>query len=100
MGGVRAGGAILALPHYLWLKAHALYLANRTPEALEVIKEADALVEKYELYHMRSALYRLRGVFLAAMGVDEAQIEGSFQAAIRIAKENSVSLGSVCKSSM
>ena len=42
---------------------------------------------------MRSALYRLRGVFLAAMGVDEAQIEGSFQAAIRTAKQQkSISL--------
>jgi tetratricopeptide (TPR) repeat protein len=93
IGGVRAGGAILALPHYLWLKAQALYLANRTPEALEVIREADALVEKYEVYHMRSALYRFRGVFLATLGADEAQVEASLCEAIRIAKEQkSVSL--------
>jgi hypothetical protein len=32
-------------------------------------------------------LHRLRGVFLAAMGADEAQIEASFCEAIRIAKE-------------
>ena len=38
-------------------------------------------------------LHRLRGVFLAAMGADETQIEASFQAAIRIAKQQkSVSL--------
>jgi len=38
-------------------------------------------------------LRRLRGVFLAAMGADEAQIKASFCAAIRIAKEQkSVSL--------
>jgi hypothetical protein len=32
-------------------------------------------------------LHRLPGVFLAAMGADETQIEASFQEAIRIAKE-------------
>ena len=38
-------------------------------------------------------LHRLRGVFLAAMGGKEAQIEASFCEAIRIAKEQkSVSL--------
>jgi hypothetical protein len=87
IGGCRARGAILGVPYYLWLKAQALYLANRTPEALEAIKEADALVEKYENYEMRPGLYLLRGVFLTAMGAEEAQIEASFQEAIRIAKE-------------
>jgi hypothetical protein len=77
----------------LALKAHALHLANRTPEALEAIKEADGLVEKYEGYYVRSGLHRLRGVFLAAMGAEETQIEASFREAIRIAKEQkSVSL--------
>ena len=38
-------------------------------------------------------LYRLRGVFLAAIGADEVQIEASLREAIRIAKEQkSVSL--------
>jgi hypothetical protein len=38
-------------------------------------------------------LHRLRGVFLAAMGADETQIEATFCEAIRIAKEQkSVSL--------
>ena len=70
-----------------------MYLANRTPEALKAIEEADALVEKYEEYNMRSGLHLLRGVFLAAMGADGIQIEASFREAIRIAKEQkSVSL--------
>ena len=43
-----ASGAIRGLPYCLALKAEALHLANRTPEALVAIKEADALVEKYE----------------------------------------------------
>jgi hypothetical protein len=45
------------------------------------------LVEKYEAYDMRFALHLHRGVFLTAMGAEEAQIEASFQEAIRIAKE-------------
>ena len=32
-------------------------------------------------------LHRLRGVFLAAMGAEETQIEGSFCAAINTAKQ-------------
>jgi predicted ATPase len=93
IGGYRRTGAIRGVPYFLCLKAQALYLANRTPEALEAIKEADALVEKNEEYNMRSGLHLLRGVFLVAMCADEPQIEGSFQAAISLAKEQkSVSL--------
>jgi hypothetical protein len=69
------------------LKAGALHRTNRTLEALEAIKEADALVEKYEAYSMRSGLHLLRGVFLAAIGGEESQIEASFSEAIRIARE-------------
>jgi hypothetical protein len=86
IGGYRARGATGA-SYFLWLKAQALYLANRTPEALEALKEADAFVEKYEDYDMRFALHLHRGVFLTAMGAEEAQIEALFQEAIRIAKE-------------
>ena len=88
-----SSGTIQAAAYYLWLKAQALYLANRTPEALEAIKEADALIEKYEEYDMRSGLYWLRGLFLAALGAEETQIEASFSEAISTAKEQkSVSL--------
>jgi predicted ATPase len=89
----RAVGARRGVPYYLTLKAMALHLANRTPEALEAIKEADALAEKYEDYSARSHLHRLRGVFLAAMSADEAQIEAWLGEAIKIAKEQkSISL--------
>jgi hypothetical protein len=68
-------------------------LANRTSEALETIKNAEAVMKKNEERHWGAELYRLRGVFLAAIGADEAQIEASFSAAIRIAKgQKSVSL--------
>jgi tetratricopeptide (TPR) repeat protein len=89
----RATGAVLGLPYYLGRKAEALYLADRTSEALEAINEAEALAERIEQRDYCAELHRLRGVFLTAMGADETQIEASFCAAIRIAKEQkSVSL--------
>jgi hypothetical protein len=84
---------MLAMPYYLALKAEALHLADRTAEALEAILEAEALVERSEERWWCAELHRLRGVFLAAMGADESQIEASFGEAIRIAREQkSVSL--------
>jgi hypothetical protein len=70
-----------------------LHLADRTSEALEAIREAEALVESSEERWWSAELYRLRGVFLTAMGADETQIEASFREAIRIAREQkSISL--------
>jgi tetratricopeptide (TPR) repeat protein len=90
---LRATGPVLALPGCLARKAEALYLADRTSEALEAINEAEALAERFELRSSCAELHRLRAVFLAALGAEETQIEASFQAAIRIAKEQkSVSL--------
>ena len=84
---------MLRMPCYLALKAEALHLANRISEALEVIEEAEAVVERFEERGWCAELHRLRGVFLAALGADEPQIEASFCEAIRIAKEQkSVSL--------
>jgi hypothetical protein len=75
------------------LNAEALYLANRTSEALEEIREAEILIERIEGGWLSSGLHRLRAVFLTAMGAGEEQIEASFCAAIRIAKEQkSISL--------
>jgi Protein kinase domain/NACHT domain len=95
-GGIRdwqATGSRLVRPLWLALKAEGLHLAVRTPEALEAIKEAEALAERFEERWWCVELHRLRGVFLAAMGTDEAQIESSFCEAIRIAKEQkSISL--------
>jgi tetratricopeptide (TPR) repeat protein len=89
----RATGAIIGLPFVLGMKAEALHLADRTSEALEALKEAEALVERYEERRWCAELHRLRGVFLTAMGADETQIEASFGEAIRVAKEQkSVSL--------
>jgi hypothetical protein len=45
----RTTGAVLTLPLFLGLKAEALYLADRTSEALEATNEAKVLAEKFEL---------------------------------------------------
>jgi hypothetical protein len=84
---------MLMVPGILALKAEALHLANRTSEALEAIREAEALAERSEERWYCAELHRLRGVFLAALGADETQIEASFCEAVRIAKkQKSVSL--------
>jgi predicted ATPase len=83
----RATGAMLRMPYFLALKAEALHFADRIPEALEAITEAEAWVERSEERWWCAELHRLRGVFLAAMGADKAQLEASFQAAMRTARE-------------
>jgi len=70
-----------------------LHLAERISETLEAISEAEAIAERSEERDWCAELHRLRGVFLAALDGDEAQIETSFQAAISTAKEQkSISL--------
>jgi predicted ATPase len=95
-GGIkdyRATGAILEVPYFLAIKAEALHQTNRTSEALEAIREAEALVERFEGRYWYAELHRLRGLFLTALGADETEIEASFSAAIRTAKaQKSVSL--------
>jgi len=89
----RTMGLVLGLPGHLARKAEALHLADRTSEALGAINEAEALADRFENRYLCAELHRLRGVFLAAMGAEETQIEASFSAAISIAKEQkSVSL--------
>jgi predicted ATPase len=88
-----ATGATIAVPYYLTLKAEALYLAQRPSKALETMSQAETLVERREERCWCAELQRLRGVFLAAIGADEKEIEASFCEAIRTAKEQkSVSL--------
>ena len=96
----RATGSITDLSYFLALKAESLYLADRASEALEAIKEAEALAARIEIGCWYAELHRLRGVFLTAIGADEAQIEASFCAAIKTAKEQkSVSLAARAEAS-
>jgi predicted ATPase len=91
--GWRAPGTRLILPFSIGLKAETLHLADRTSEALKAIKEAETMAERSEERWFCAELHRLHGVFLAALGAEASQIDASFCAAIRIAKEQkSVSL--------
>ena len=74
-------------PVWLTIKAEALHFAGHTCEALEAIKNAEALIGRSHEREWFAELHRLRGVFLAAVGADENQIEASFCAAIGIARE-------------
>jgi predicted ATPase len=88
-----AAGAILSLPLFSALKAEALHLAGRTPEALAAIEEAEKLVERSEARYWAAELHRFRGVLLAAMGADDAQIKAAFGEAISTAQQQkSISL--------
>jgi hypothetical protein len=51
------------------------------------IAEAELLIERFEDRHWYAELHLLRGVFFAAIGSAEPQIEASFSEAIRIARE-------------
>ena len=83
--GSRTGGMLL--------RAEALHLADRTPEALEATREAEELAERSEERWWSAELHRLRGVFLTAIGAEETEIEASFCEAIRVATEQkSISL--------
>jgi hypothetical protein len=70
----RATGSVLGLLGYLALKAEALHLADRTSEALEAINEAEALAERFEQRGFIARIPLFRGVFLTAIGADEAQM--------------------------
>jgi predicted ATPase len=83
----RANGSMLGLTYFLAVKAEALHLAHRTSEALEALREAEALAERSEERAWCAEMRRLRGVFLVALGADESQIEASFCEAISTAKQ-------------
>ena len=61
MRNYRATGAMLRMPYFLALKAESLHLADRLPEALAAITEAEAWVERSEERWWCAELHRLRG---------------------------------------
>jgi serine/threonine protein kinase/tetratricopeptide (TPR) repeat protein len=89
----RGNGMLIDLSLWLALKAEALYLAGLTFKALETLTEAEEVVQRSEERYWCAELHRLRGVFLAAVGHDQIQIETSFRVAIKTAQEQkSISL--------
>jgi hypothetical protein len=84
---LRATGDLEPAGYFFALRAEALYLADRGYEALEAIKEAQLLAERFESRAFDALLLHLRGVVLAAIGAEETEIESSFSEAIRVAKQ-------------
>ena len=88
-----ATGTVVNLSHLVTLKSEALYEADRAAEALETLRKAAELVKRCEERWWYAELYRLRGVFLAALGAPEKKVEAAFDAAMRTARgQSSVSL--------
>jgi hypothetical protein len=92
----RGGGLVFGLPFWLAAKAEALYLADRAPEALEAVDEAEAVAQRFEHGNIFSRLHWLRGILLSAMGAEQSQIEASFRAAVTIAREQKSILQEEC----
>jgi hypothetical protein len=84
---LRTKDAVFPMLSLLAPKAEALYLANRTSEALDTLREAEKWVEKTEARWWSAEFYRLRAIFLAAMNADDADIETAFQTAVNTAKQ-------------
>ena len=90
---LRGNGVIIDLSLWLTMKAEALHLAGLTFKALETLTEAEEVIQRSGERYWSAELHRLRGVFLAAIGSDQNQIEASFRAAIKTAQEQkSISL--------
>jgi hypothetical protein len=85
--GMRATGQSRGVPGCLLLKAEALHLADRTHEALAVLEEAEAVVERSEERWCFVELQRLHGLFLVAVGGTDDRIEALFRSAISTAKQ-------------
>ena len=66
-----ATSTILWVSYYLALKAEALYLADRTCEALGAINEAEELAERFEDRHWCAELRRLRAVYFSRRSVQK-----------------------------
>ena len=80
-------GWVLSLPRSLAAKSEALHPADRTSEALAVIQEAEAVIKRSEERSWSAELHRLQGVFLVALGTDEAEIKAAFREAIRTGQQ-------------
>ena len=89
----RALGSTLVVPYWLALKAEALHLADRFPEALKTVRQAEALADTSGECWWCAELHRLRGAFLVTMGANETEVALAFHQAIRLAEQQkSVSL--------
>jgi predicted ATPase len=80
-------GSILGLPYLLALKAEILHSANRSAEALEVVRDALDRAETSGIRWWYADLIRFEGVLLATTGRPTSEVETRIAAAVRTARE-------------
>ncbi len=80
-------GTLCVAPYLLALLADGYRCAGRPAEALAAIDEAAAISRQGEQVFFDAELSRLRGEVLAGQGGDAAEIEGLFQEALTIARQ-------------
>ena len=78
-------GTGMRRPYFLALLADALLRANQTQEGLNVIKEAEDLIESSGETRWQAETVRLRGVLMDRAGADKEEVEAIFQSAMEIA---------------
>jgi tetratricopeptide (TPR) repeat protein len=80
----RATGAILERPHWLTLLAEGCGKSGRTEEALDILREGLAEVERTGIRYHEAEMHRLDGEL--RLGFDEERSEICFRRAIEIAR--------------
>ncbi len=73
-------------PYFLALLADALLRADRTEEGLNIIAEAEALVERSGETRWQAETVRLKGALMDRAGAAIGDIEATYQRALEIAR--------------
>jgi predicted ATPase len=84
VGAYRATGAILEGPHWLTLLAEGCGKVGRIEEALDILSEALAEVERTGIRYYEAEMHRLEGEL--RLGLDEERSEVCFRRAIGVAR--------------
>ncbi len=79
-------GTGMRRPYFLALLADALLRADRTEEGLNIIAEAEALVERSGETRWQAETVRLKGALMGRAGAAIGDIEATFQRALEIAR--------------
>lgn len=82
-----ATGAVVTLPLYLALRAEGLAAAGRPDEALPLLAEAQALIERHGERHYEAEVRRLTGELLLAAGHGADEAEPWLKSALAVARE-------------
>jgi predicted ATPase len=82
----RAMGVLLFRPSFLGLLADTCIRADSPTEALTLLAEALAIVDRMDVRWFEGELHRLRGEALLRSGAEVADAEASFRRAIEVAR--------------